>query len=929
MELKDVESRKASHLVILVSYTVLSLMLIGECFILGWEQWPIPLIVAGVISSWLIHITEPLPERLRIWLYSILMMVTFFYYGIHTSSMYDLGAVIICVILIFSMSNEIGLINLCVSTYIITMSYDLIQQIMDGEVYDKLSITRLILHYFMVIVAGYITALIITKKKSEKERNNAEIASLQDVNRRTEDFLTNVSHELRTPINAVTGISSMMIRREESKPLRDDIIAIRKAGIRLMEQVGDILDYTEIDTGRITISEENYMIASVINDVIVEQRMRLAGKHLDMVFDVDARIPAMLHGDGVKIKKILRHILSNAIKFTENGGVYIRIFSIDKPYGVNLCIQVKDTGRGIKEEVLERITEGFYQSDGGRARKAGGLGLGLSIVCGLAAAMDGFMQIKSEIGEGTTITVSVPQKVADEAPCMAVEAKSDLCLVCYLKTEKYKVPEVREFYDTAITNLVRGLGVTLHRVFNEDDLNDIVSKYNVTHLFVSQDEYEQNPGLFETLSYDMRMIVFTNEGFEPDAKSKIRFVEKPFFGFPVAGLLNEGSQSMMYEDLYSQKTLLCPGVSVLVVDDEQMNLMVADGMFKSYGMMVKTAQSGREAIEICGNESFDIIFMDHMMPEMDGVETMKVLRQQSSMGSSAPKIVALTANAVSGAREMFLREGFDEFVAKPIEAPDMERVLKKILPRNAYMFVEEEERNRLLGPRSPESDLLSVVGELDVFSVLSLSGIDTTAGIRYCMNDKSFYNELLAKFVEETESKTNALIESFERKDWDDYRIRIHAIKSNSKMIGAMDLYEVAKRLEDAAKSKDADYIEKHHEIVITDYMETSETIGLAMGIDSSGASEDAKESAATGAKTMTAKDLSDGLKEVLDALSTYEADRAESIIAGFAGSVYEGRNVTEMLSEVSDAINDFDMKMAQEIVTGIIEKLQVGGEKQ
>nr|MCR5452207.1 HAMP domain-containing histidine kinase [Lachnospiraceae bacterium] len=500
MESKDLESVKASHLITLMSYTIFSVILIGESILLKWEMWALPLIMIGIIFAWTIHIAELLPTDLRIWTYSILMMVTFFFYGIHFTSMYDIAPVMISVILIFSMTGNGGLVNLCVGTYIITMLYDVVILLRSDTVIDSLVVTRTLLHFVLVFIAGYVSKIIIRRNLHEIEKNNEKISYLEDVNRRTEDFLTNVSHELRTPINAVTGLSEMMLKKPEGKPLVSDISAIRKAGIRLMEQVGDILDYTEIDTGRIKVLEENYILASVINDLAVEQRMAIADKEVELVFDVDPKIPNTLYGDAAKIKKVFRHLISNAVKFTDKGGVYVRVYAIPKSYGINLCITVKDSGRGINPAVLERITEGFYQYDGGRTRKSGGLGLGLAIVYGLTAAMEGFMQVKSEIGQGTEVVLSIPQKVVDDACGMSITSKEKLCVGCFIKPDESDFYIVREFYDTAINHMVKGLGVPLYRAGTGSELERIITKYKLTHLFVGMDEYKDAQEFYNVLS---------------------------------------------------------------------------------------------------------------------------------------------------------------------------------------------------------------------------------------------------------------------------------------------------------------------------------------------------------------------------------------------------------------------------------------------
>ncbi|MGN0142355.1 MAG: hybrid sensor histidine kinase/response regulator, partial [Roseburia sp.] len=672
------ERQRATHLMILLVYTIATIVLTGESFLLGWETGAIVLLIIGLAASWVIHITGRIPESIRIWLYFILTMLAFFFYGIHETSIYDLAPVMVLIILMYSATEMYSIVRLCVATYFLTMGYDFVFVIGDSTEFSALVVTRTLLHLALVCMAGKLVEIEIQRRQTEKKITDSKIAELEETNRRTEDFLANVSHELRTPINAVTGITAVMLKNETDAEKRKDIVSVQKAGGRLFNQIEDILDYTEIDTGRIKVGEDTYMITSIVNDIIAGNRLLMRENTRELILDVDAGIPSVLLGDGRKIKKILMHLIDNAIKFTKRGGVYVRVYALHKPYGINLCIRVCDTGIGIAEEDLGKIKERFFQSNGGRNRRAGGLGLGLSIVYGMVTSMEGFMQIESTLGSGTTVSVSIPQKVSEEAPSMVVENRTSLCLACFLRPEKYEVPEVRDYYNEMISHMVQGLDIPLHRAYNIEEMKKLTSVYQLTHLFLGREEYEENKSYFEELAESMGVFAVGDEDFILPQGSRVRLLRKPFYSFTVASILN----AVATEDaeMFREKRMICPNVTVLVVDDEPMNLMVAEEIFKGYQMKVKTAESGREAIEICEREDFDLIFMDHMMPEMDGVETLKQLRKITKDSGRVLTVIALTANAVSGAREMFLQEGFDEFVSKPIETSEMERALRKVLP---------------------------------------------------------------------------------------------------------------------------------------------------------------------------------------------------------------------------------------------------------
>ncbi len=922
------EKQRATHLLILIVCTILIFMLTGESLLLGWETGAIVLLLLGLAASWVIHITEKIPESIRLWGYFILSMLAIFFYGTHETSIYDLAPLMILVIILYSATESYSIIRFCVITYFLTMGYDFVFVLGASLEFSALAVTRILLHLVLVYMAGYMTKIAMGRRSKERKSTDNKIAELEETNRRTEDFLANVSHELRTPINAVTGITAVMLKKEESAEKKKDLFSIQMAGYRLFGQIGDILDFTEIDTGRVKVSEDTYMISSLINDIIIGNRRLERENRLELIFDIDPCIPSVLLGDEKKIKKILEHLIDNAIKFTQKGGVYVRVYALRKAYGVNLCIRVRDTGIGIAKEELEKIRERFYQSSGGRNRRAGGVGLGLPIVYGMVSAMEGFIQMESIVGEGTTVSVSIPQKVSDEAPVMVVENRDELCLACYLRPEKYEVPQVRDYYNEMISHMVQGLDVSLHRIFNMDELEKLTSVCQLTHLFIGREEYDENQSYFEDLNQNIKVIVVADEDFTLPQESRVRLLKKPFYSLPIVNILKAGVAED--ESLLKEKYMLCPGVRVLVVDDEPMNLMVAEGIFKNYQMIVTKAESGRQAIELCEKEDFDLIFLDHMMPEMDGVETLKRLRKIYNGSNKVLTIIAFTANAVSGAREMFLKEGFDEFISKPVEPLELERVLRKVLPKSSIMFVDEKNSNieetngkqdvqnrEIINEQMPEKH-----SEEDRIIRLENVGIHTHSGIQYCGGDKDFYVKLLTEFAEGAERKEKEINDFFGQEDFENYCIRVHALKSAAKMVGAVSLSEDAKNAETAAKNRDVGYIREHHEGLLSEYHQVAQCIYDVLGLDQKHDMQTVKGDE----PEISADELLKRLSKLKGGLDAFEAEKAGSLISEISTAVYRGESIGKLLYDVRQDVDDFEFGAASKKVETLIEKVE-GGE--
>ena len=861
---------RTAHLSILISYTIFSLILVAESFLMHWEIWAVVLLLTGVAYCWILHIKNIATPPFRIWLFSILMMCTFFFYGIHETSTFDLAVVMSAVIMLFIMAGMKPLITLCQISYCVTMTYEIIHLVIIGETFDTLVISRIVLHFAMIFMIGRFAKIIIDRWSRVLEQSKDEVDELTDATNRLNDFLANVSHELRTPINAVIGLTGVCIEKEQDAEIKKELVEVQNAGRRVSEQIGDILDYSEIDRNDLAVNYEDFMLSSLLHDLVQELRM-VKPKELELVIDVDPAIPAMMNTDVSKLKKIMKALITNGLKYTAEGGVYVRISSEVQSYGVNLRIEISDTGIGMSEEELERINERFYQADSGRTRSAGGLGLGISIVNGFVSALGGFMTISSKKGSGTRVHVSIPMKVIDSESCMSLSNREKLCIGAFLHFEKYANPNVREYYNAMVRNIVTGLGVQMHRVDNPSNLRRLTESTKLTHLFITEEEYLASQDLIEDLAKKMVVAVVASTGFQLPEGSWAKMMERPFYCFPVVTILN-----MTVHDMRETRKgrMMLRGVKTLVVDDEPMNLTVAMSIFKRYGMVVTTARSGPESIDLCREQNFDIVFMDHMMQGMDGVEAMKLIRAEVRGSGRDFPIVALTANAMSTAKQMFLAEGFDGFVSKPIELEELERVMGKVLPRSkvTYEMPDEirEKENSVGTDRNPNpashsgvsgpdsnagalnspdrisaingstgnhgntsasstssgsdngripdgsnvnngSDSTASGGEVPFHDALAHLGINAGTGLHYCNHDEEFYQSLLLQYAQDMREKLTLLAKYKEEQDYPNYAIHIHSVKSTSKMIGAEGLSEKARALEAAAKEDKGDVIDAGH----------------------------------------------------------------------------------------------------------------------
>ena len=343
------QTKNEKYILLLVSLACVGL--IAENYLLGWEFWVPPLILVGGLGLWGMQLLDRPGYVFRKYCYMLFAVLTVFYHGVHGTSFFDIAIVSILVMVAFSMLGHAVMIHLFYAEFFIVLGIQFWLAFTEKSIFfDKLNISRVVLH-IVIETLIYLTCLrIIAVRRELKNTVEANDGKLEAVDADMEDFLSNISHELRTPVNVVNGMSDLLIKRSVGYEAE----VIKNAGIRLAYQIEDIQDYTECKRQKVMLEEEEYISTSLINDVVTSFRLIDNNKDLELVVDMDPHVPLMMKGDIKKLHKIFRHLLENAEKFTKHGGIFVRMFSEPTDYGVNVCIEMTDTGIGMDLRSEER-----------------------------------------------------------------------------------------------------------------------------------------------------------------------------------------------------------------------------------------------------------------------------------------------------------------------------------------------------------------------------------------------------------------------------------------------------------------------------------------------------------------------------------------------------------------------------------------------
>ncbi len=558
----------------------------------------------------------------------------------------------------------------------------------------------------MLLGLAILLTLTIAQQMHDLRRSREERQKVMEMSEAKTRFLASMSHEIRTPINAILGMNEMIIR-ENNDPVIDEYArSAKSSGKMLLMLVNDVLDFSKIEAGKMEITNAQYKLSSLIRDIYPMLKERADEKKLFLNVSVQGDVPNGQISDEFRIRQILINLINNAIKYTDSGFVFLEIGGrYNKSGGFDLRLNVKDTGRGIREEDRKTLFDAFARADMNKNRDVEGTGLGLSIVKSIVDSMDGKIYVTSTYGEGSTFSVIIPVGVFDK------------------------------------------------KVLKPDFMDDP-----------------------EGSSANSDKCDFT----APDAK-------------------------------------------ILAVDDNNSNLRIVTLFLKRTGIVPDTCDGGLKAIEMCRNKKYDLILLDHMMPDPDGMGTLDLIRSDSKSLNRDTTVVVLTANAVAGSRKMYLDAGFADYLTKPVDSAVLEQTVKKFLPPEKIIPVTDQTSGSAdvnNGDEDGDGELYEIEKKLS-----GIEGLDVEVAMNNAGNDEVILDEVVSTIASGCDEMIESLRKALEDEDYDSYHRDTHSIKGLMATIGLSSLSERAKKHEFAARDMDTEFIKKDCEGFIEEYRKVCEKL--------------------------------------------------------------------------------------------------------
>lgn len=644
----------------------------------------------------------------------------------------------------------------------------------------------------------------VTDSKRQKEELQQAKEAAEEATRMRAEFLANVSHELRTPMSAIIGMTQITLDETITADVRDYVQTANDAAHSLLTLLNDILDFSKIESGKFTIANEPFGLREVIDETVRTLSTRAFEKGIELACEIESACPDNLIGDPIRLRQVLTNLISNSIKFTDKGEVVFAVNAKRKwPREARLRFSIRDTGVGIPEEDQRRILEPFTQVDASWTRRYGGTGLGLAICNELIQLMGGRMSVESEVDVGSCFSFQLsfarpteskkgsadftpPEQLRNMRVLVVDDNETNCRIVAETLSNWSMQPDTTSDGQQALGRLERARadGVPYPLVI-VDALMPEMDGYTLSEE-IARASPDPPPVILMLSSSDRREFRQREE----HAGISV-YLQKPVSQSDLMDAVMRATNVQVTaddDDGDSPRPRPSASLSILLAEDTPANQKVVTTILKKRGHAVTVAQNGREAVELFGKQSFDVVLMDVQMPIMDGIQATAAIREQEKVSTKSTPIIAMTAHAMPGDRERCLQAGMDAYISKPIDVSELIELVESVSDASP-----------------PASHASEAATTNETRCVSEAEVIDFDGAMKRLAGDMELFRDFIGYFDEDSPTLLMSLREAIANKDAATVQRAAHSLKGLAANFGAMNCVSVAHDIEVLGKSGDAD----------------------------------------------------------------------------------------------------------------------------